>query len=277
MLIHIKVKNSFSLLQIAPTIAAYFHISLDSPARPIKRVLEFAYARYPAPHTVVLLVVDSLDIELYYELGNEFSTLHRLAEQNGFMLECETVSNHTTPAIASILTGLRPESHGILTSADAGRSTCKSILEQMEEQGRKAGVVIEEKGTEPLIGRLSGVYGISDREDIVEYDRLITEHTISMLNRHQLQLIFSHIRTIDRFAHRGWDLHLAARITDRNIGEIADAVSGIEGLLLICGDHQAHLNTGGKGVNRKEKVPLIVAAPPKRVQHGTGLDYSSRG
>ncbi len=260
------VKNSFSLLQIAPTLAVYFHIALDSPARPrpIKRILEFAYARYPTPHTVLLLVVDSLDMELYYELGNELRTLHRLAGQDGFMLECETVSNHTTPAIASILTGLTPESHGILTSADVGRSTRKSILELMEDQGRKTGAVLEKKGSEPLIGRLSCVYGISDCADIVEYDRQITEHTISMLNKHRLHLIFAHIRTIDRFAHRGWDLHRAARITDRNVSEIADAVSGIEGLLLICGDHRAHLSRASSGeriVDIKAKVPLIVAAP----------------
>ncbi len=256
-----------SLLQIAPTLARYFQITLNSPARPIEQVLRFAYARYPTPHTVVLLVVDSLDIELYYELGHELRTLHRLAEHDGFMLECETVSNHTTPAIASILMGQTPETHRIITSEDVGRSTWKSILELMEEQGKKSGAVIEEKGAEPLIGRLSCVYGVKDREDIVEYDRLITQHTISMLNNCRLQLVFSHIRTIDRFAHRDRDLHLAARITDRNIHEIADAVSRIEGLILICGDHQAHLTRANsikdsaKSTYKKAKVPLIVAAP----------------
>jgi len=72
-------------------------------------------------------------------------------------------------------------------------------------------------------------------------------------------MVFSHIRTIDRFAHRGWDLHLAATVTDRNVSEVADAVAAREGLLLICGDHQAHLrDRGSRGVGR---VPLIVAAP----------------
>jgi len=256
-----------SLLQIAPTIASYFGVHLVSPAHPIEQILKFAYSHYPVPHTVTLVVIDSLDLKLYYELGNELRTVHELVEQVGLLFECDTVSNHTTPAIASILTGLEPESHGILTSDDVGKSKIKSILELMEEEGKQAGAVIERKGAEPLIGKLSYVYGVKDREgmDIIEYDKIIKEHTISILrNGESVQMVFSHIRTIDRFAHRGWDLHLAATVTERNVNEIADAVAARQGLLLICGDHQAHLRDRDrsrrvdKGVG---KVPLIVAAP----------------
>jgi len=212
-----------SLLQIAPTIASYFGVRLVSPAHPIEQILKFAYSHYPVPHTVTLLVIDSLDLELYYELGNELRTVHELVEQHGLLFECDTVSNHTTPAIASILTGLEPESHGILTADDVGKSKIKSILELMEEEGKQTCAVIERKGAEPLIGKLSCVYGVKDREgmDIMEYDKIIKEHTISILrNGEPVQMVFSHIRTIDRFAHRGWDLRLAATVTDGNISEI---------------------------------------------------------
>ena len=121
------VMTSTSLLQIAPTIASYFNIHLVSPAHPIEQILKFAYSHYPVPHTVTLVVIDSLDLELYYGLGNELRTVHELVEQDGLLFECDTVSNHTTPAIASILTGLEPESHGILTSDDVGKSKIKSI------------------------------------------------------------------------------------------------------------------------------------------------------
>ena len=257
-----------SLLQIAPTIASYFGVRLVSPARPIEQILKFAYSHYPVPHTVTLVVIDSLDLELYYELGNELRTVHELVEQHGLLFECDTVSNHTTPAIASILTGLTPESHGILTSDDVGKSNIKSILELMEEEGKQTGAVIERKGAEPLIGKLSYVYGVKDREgmDIIEYDKIIKEHTISILrNVEPIQMVFSHIRTIDRFAHRGWDLRLAATVTDGNIREIVDAVAAGEGLLLICGDHQAHLKDRSRGVGARGvgKVPLIVTAPPR--------------
>ena len=257
--------QSISLLQIAPTLAEFFGVHLVSQARPVEQILNFAYSRKPIPKVVVLVVVDSLDFRFYFDFADALGGIHELVKRDGLLFECETVSSHTTPAIASILTGLRPESHGILTNDDVGTSSVNSILEILEDEGQKTAAAIETKGAEPLWGRISHVFAVDDREDIFEYDELIKTHTISVLKKQDLRLAFSHLRAIDRFAHRGLDLSVAAKATDENIRAIATAVGERDGMLFICGDHETHLKdrkakqaTHGKA---PATVPLIVCCP----------------
>jgi len=250
-----------SLLQIAPTLAEFFGIPLDSHIEPVEQILKVMHARNPK--VVVLVVIDSLDYQVYLDFAVELAELHELVEHDdGLLFECETVSNHTTPAIASILTGLRPESHKIRTSEDVGKSKINSILEILDDAGTPTAAVLETDGTKPLLGRISYVFAVDDQEDIVEYDALIKTHTISVLNhQYEVRFVFSHIRAIDRFAHRGWDLHVAARVTNENMKEIAKAVGERNGMLFVCGDHEAHLKERKSAQQDKATVPLIVCCP----------------
>ena len=252
--------QSLSLLHIAPTLAAFFGITLDSHVQPVEQILEVMRARKPP--VVVLMVIDSLDFQFYSEFAAELKVLHELVEHDdGLLFECETVSNGTTPAIASILTGLLPESHRIVTSEDVGKSKINSILEILDDAGKPTAAVLETQGTKPLLGRVSYVFPVDEREDIIEYDELIKTHTISVLNpQHEVRFVFSHLRAIDRFAHRGWDLRIAAKVTNDNMKEIGNAISKRSGMLVICGDHEAHLKER-KASNKKATVPLIVGCP----------------
>ncbi|MHC1600039.1 MAG: alkaline phosphatase family protein [Candidatus Methanospirareceae archaeon] len=248
-----------SQLQIAPTLAIFFGVHLISRVHPVEQILKVMYARNP--HMVVLVVIDSLDFRVYLDYADELAVLHEMVKHNGLLFECETVSNHTTPAIASILTGLEPESHGIITSEDVGTSKINSILEILDDAGKPTAAVLETAGTKPLVGRLSYVFAVDDREDIVEYDELIKTHTISVLKkREEVRFVFSHLRAIDRFAHRGWDLRVAARVTNENMIEIARAVGERNGMLVVCGDHEAHLKAREVS-HEKKTVPLIVCCP----------------
>ena len=249
-----------SLLQIAPTLAEFFGIRLTSRVHPVEQILKVMYARNP--QVVVLVVIDSLDFQVYLDFAVELEVLHELVERNeGLLFECDTVSNHTTPAIASILTGLRPESHKIRTSEDVGKSKINSILEILDEAGKSTAAVLETNGTKPLVGRVSYVFAVDDREDIVEYDALVKTHTISVLKKYEVRFVFSHLRAIDRFAHRGWDLRVAAKVTNENMREIARAVGERNGMLVICGDHEAHLKERKSAQQDKATVPLIVCCP----------------
>ncbi|MGB2842070.1 MAG: sulfatase-like hydrolase/transferase [Halobacteriota archaeon] len=254
--------QSLSLLQIAPTLAYFFGVHLNSQARSVEQILRFAYSRKPIPQVVVLVVIDSLDFRFYSDFADDLSEIHELVKRDGLLFECETVSSHTTPAIASILTGLQPDAHGILTSEDVGKSKINSILEILEDEGYKTAAAIETKGAEPLWGRISYVFAVDDREDILEYDELIKAHTISVLKKQDLRLMFSHLRAIDRFAHRGEDLSVAAKVTNENLGAIANAVSERNGLLVICGDHETHGKERQASQGKATAtVPLIVCCP----------------
>jgi hypothetical protein len=250
--------HAISLLQIAPTLAAFFGVPLNSSARPVESVLKFMRAR--KPNVVVLMVIDSLDLRIYSDFAAELEVLHRLAGRDGRLFSFEPISNHTTPAIASILTGLEPETHGIVVSADVATSKLKSILEILADAGTPTAAVLDTNGAEPLLGRMSYVFGVENREDIVEYDEEIRTHTLAVLRKQDVRFMLAHLRSIDRFAHRGWDLRVAARITNENMAVIAEAVRDRNGMLFICGDHAAH-RKNRTAAHAKIPVPLIVASP----------------
>ena len=85
-------------------------------------------------------------------------------------------------------------------------------------------------------------------------------YTISVLKKQDLKLVFSHLRAIDRFAHRGEDLSVAAKAVNENVRAIATAVSERNGLLVICGDHETHVKER-QASQEKATVPLIVCCP----------------
>ncbi len=246
-----------SLLHIAPTLAAFFGVPLESSKRPVEQLLAFLQAHNPS--VVTLMVIDSLDSPLYSALADDLEVLHELASE-GLVFDCETVTDTTTPAIASILTGLLPEEHGILTSKEVGTSPVNSILELLNDAGMPTAAILETEGTRPLVGRISYVCPVDDREDIEEYDALITMHTVSVVHKEEVRFVFAHLRAIDRFAHRNKDLHTAAQLINKHMGKIATAVRAREGVLLICGDHVAHV-AANKRAKKTGTVPLIVAYP----------------
>jgi hypothetical protein len=250
--------HSISLLQIAPTLAEFFEVPLISRAHPVESILNFM--RACKPHVVVLVIIDSLDLRIYSEFAAELTVLHTLAEKDGLLFSFEPVSNHTTPAIASILTGLEPESHGIVVSADVAKSKIKSILELLDDDGKPTAAIIDTNGAQPLLGRMSYVFGVENREDIVAYDEEIKTHTLAVLQKQDVRLVLAHLRSIDRFAHRDWDLQVAARVTNENMTTIVEAVRTRNGMLFICGDHTAHLKER-KATHSRIPVPLIVACP----------------
>jgi hypothetical protein len=251
--------QTISLLQIAPTLATFFAVALHSSARPVRQILDLMIAR--KPQVVVLAVIDSLDLQIYTDFAPELVELHQLVDQGGLIFACKPVSRHTTPAIASILTGLPPESHGIVVSEDVAASKIKSILEILDDYGKPTAAVLDTNGARPLEGRMRYVIGIENREDIMGYDAEITAHTLSILKtQREVQLLLTHLRSIDRFAHRGWDLHVAAGVVNEYMREITRAVADRNGLLFVCGDHEAHLPERA-AASRQQPVPLIVAAP----------------
>lgn len=67
---------------------------------------------------VVLAIVDSLGYGLYKALEQDLPKMRSMAEE-GLLLKAKCVASSTTPAIASILTGLMPQNHGISNTTQA--------------------------------------------------------------------------------------------------------------------------------------------------------------
>ena len=235
-----------SLVDIAPAIAELIGVPLpgaDGVARPELADLMQRCSR------VVLIIVDSLGYSTYRRLKPSMPFM------KGTLLRCEAVSDHTTPAIASILSGCYPDTHRVFTTADVLTSSIKSVLERAEECGVRTAVVIETDGAAAMKTKIELSEGVPDSRDIIAYDAAIKEHAIDLL-KHEPTLMALHFRAIDRYAHEGRsfnELAFAAESIDQHIAEICGHTLA-DSCIIVCGDHPFH----GKLIGDDHDVALII-------------------
>jgi hypothetical protein len=239
-----------SLIDIAPAIAELIGVPLpgaDGVVRPELSDLMRRCSRVG----VVLIIVDSLGYSTYQRLKPSMPSV----SVKGTLLRCEAVTDHTTPAIASILSGCYPRTHRVLTTADMLTSSIKSVLERAEECGVKSAVVIEADGAAAMKTKIELSEGVPDSRDIIAYDAAIKGHAIDLLE-HKPVLMVLHFRAIDRYAHEGRsfdDLAFAAGSIDRHIAEICRHTLA-DSCIIVCGDHPIH----GKRTEDDHGVALII-------------------
>ncbi|MDD1752964.1 MAG: sulfatase-like hydrolase/transferase [Methanotrichaceae archaeon] len=94
-----------------------------------------------------LLIVDSLGYSLFRWLEPHLQNMQTLAKE-GIAIEAKAVADSTTPAIASILSGLLPEHHGVFTKEVAKESSILSLPEIANASGLKSAVIMEKNGAE---------------------------------------------------------------------------------------------------------------------------------
>ena len=105
--------SPISQLDVAPTIAQVLEIRLPkTDGRIIDGIAGWGC------RDVVLIIIDSLGYDLFRWLEPRLDNMSSLAT-HGRIYSARAVSRHTTPAIATILSGLLPEHHGILDKAGA--------------------------------------------------------------------------------------------------------------------------------------------------------------
>lgn len=239
-----------STIDIAPTISRLLKIPMVPPSgRPVPEVE--IYAKEKGCKRAVIIVIDSLGYSLYWHLFPVMKNLHEITEK-GLLFKCRSPATITSPAIASIFTGYLPEEHNIYSTSDIYAETAKdsenprlkSIMEWACQAGMKASAVIESEGARSFRGRIKDFYGVPNSEDILDYDRQITEYSVRAL-REKPDILAVHLRTLDRYSHRveTWkEMKKAAKAIDKNLEEIFRNTEK-KTIFFICGDHAVH---GGK-------------------------------
>ena len=235
------------IIDIVPTISRLLNVPMIQPTgKPIPEVLK--YAKKKDYKRVVIIIVDGLGYSLYVHLFPIMKNLNELVKR-GLAFKCKSPATITSPAIASIFTGYSPEEHKIYSTADiyaerskdAENPKLKSIMECASQVGMNVSVVIESEGAESFRGRIKNFHGVPDSEDILDYDRQITEHAVCYL-KEKTDILAIHLRTLDRFSHRAknWkELKSAAKEVDNNLGIIfRNSEKGT--IFFICGDHSIH-------------------------------------
>ncbi len=224
-----------SLLDVAPTLARTLGIKIPvSDGQPIAEVDRWGCKN------AVLLIVDSLGYDLYKWLKPKMKNIGCLAN-SGLQLKARAVSNHTTPAIASILSGLTPDHHGIHDKAGAKESSLLSLPEIASFSGYKTAVIMEKNGAEVYDGLIEIVSGIPDTLGPREFDHESCQMTLEALSQ-KPRLLVSYFIGLDKTVHMGGGLEeitAAAETVDLCIGKIIRAADP-DTLIAISGDHPIH-------------------------------------
>lgn len=227
--------RKYSLLDIAPTIAKVLGIEL-----PVSDGCLIEEAVGWGCRNVVLIIVDSLGYDLYKWLEMDLKNIQTIALK-GVLLRAGTVSNRTTPSIASILSGLMPEHHSIYDKAGAKESSILSLPEIASASGLRSAVIMERSGAEVYDGLIEIIGGVSDSLSPREFDSEIQRLTLDAVSRRP-RLLVSYFLGIDKTVHLGLgprEIKNAAIFIDKCIGEVVRAVEH-ETLVIICGDHAVH-------------------------------------
>lgn len=245
----IESERAYSQVDIAPTVAVVLGFKIPyTDGQAIDLVEGWGCNK------AAIIIVDSLGYELLEYLLSRLESISLLID-DGLLLRARAVSNHTTPAIASILSGLLPEHHGIFDKAGAKTSSILSLPEMANSAGLASAVIMETNGAEVYEGLIQIVHGISDKIPPEEFDREACLKTILSLQQSP-KLLVSYFIGIDKKVHQGQDwtgIRNAALYIDRCIGEIAENADE-ETLLIICGDHPIHA-----GILKRTFEPYSVA------------------
>jgi len=244
-----------SILDIAPTIGAILGIGMPKAEG---RAIEDIVDKLEGAEHILLIIVDSLGFSTYRKFITRTPVLDsknpdKQGDIDKLAFRCRYFANHTTPAIASILTGVCPQIHRIAKTGDVYKSQHETVLEVANSCGIKSAIVIENEGADAMRSKVHSAMGVADSRNIIDYDTQIKNEAVKCLQG-EIQLVTIHFRALDRFAHEGRtdeELGYAASTIDRHIGDILGSVSDVG--VIVCGDHPIHLNNG----ESEEHVALI--------------------
>ncbi|MGD9911934.1 MULTISPECIES: alkaline phosphatase family protein [Methanothrix] len=246
-----NIMRTVSQIDIAPSIAKVLGFHLPHPdGRPIEEIGRWRCQR------AILIIVDSLGYELYRSFLPHLRHMREIAA-SGFLFRALHVADHTSPAIASILSGLTPEHHGIYDTESAKRSPILSIPEMASSAGLRSAVIMEKGGAEVYDGLIEYIGAVPRTLPPDEFDHHICRLTLEALSTDP-NLVVSYFIGLDKAAHNG--LHLdgfvrAAVSIDAQVGKIFNR-AGPETMMVIVGDHPVH---AGHMKNDDDKnVALII-------------------
>ncbi len=232
-----RIKQLIEQIDIAPTIAEMLEIPFQADGKPISEIVKYGKKCIK----IILLIIDSLGYSQYLNWLNFFNSTIK----NEKVYKCKINADKTTPAIASILSGKKPENHKVYQTEDVYKSKFKSILEAASTLGFKTAVIMEEKGALTFKNRINLIKPIKNRENIIEFDNEVKEKTLEALNE-ECNLIIAHFRILDKL---GYNVK-TVEIVNKNIVSIFNSCKP-KSLIIICGDHPPH--------NSKEiYIPIVV-------------------
>lgn len=226
-------------IDVAPTIARILGFPFRADGAPVEKLVSYGLGSA----RLSLLIVDALGYQPYLAHERSFEGLAWMGRV-GKLLKCKVNAYKTTPAIASILCGMKPKAHKVYRTGDVYKRPFKSVLEAASAAGVKSAVAMEEKGALTFEGRIDVVKPVKDEGDALAFDEAVKRGLLEAL-REGCGLSVAHLRALDKLGYASE----AVRSVDTNVLEVAKAL-GEGGLVMVCGDHPPH-------GSRERYTPLI--------------------
>ena len=213
---------------------------------------------------VLIVVIDGLRPDLI--TPHDAPTLTRLVEEGAATLDGRTVEpSHTLPSITSMLTGVRPTTHGITWNTyepDKGLVKATTIFDVAHHAGlRTAFFAGKIKLRHVAPPRALDHSTISDRPD-----PLVALDARKCLAEQQPNLMLVHLPGVDQAGHRyGWrddKQREALRVADASLGAMIAIIENMEPqnrwMVIVTADHGGQSRNHQRRIGANVRVPWIV-------------------
>ena len=213
------------LTDVTPTIASILNLSLSKrDGVPIPEIIQ----EIDKCSKLILVIADGLGLSVYEKYIDYFNF-------GGIVLECKSVCKHTSPAIATILTGIHPKNHSMFEAQDTYKSKGLSIIELASMRGIKSSIIMAKKGASSFQGNIDLVVEMEE-DEAIRYDKHVRD---ALVKAAQLTtLIVVHFRILDRFYHSKGNTEKDVDILSEHLKDIMLSLKNTG--ILICGDHAPH-------------------------------------
>lgn len=224
---------------------------------------------------VLVISVDGLRSDAL--LRANAPVMRGLMDRGAFTMWAQTTAVAVTlPSHTSMLTGVTPEKHGIVWNNDLPLGIHKySKRPTLFELARKAGfttAMVAGKSKFSALAKPVTLDWSYVPPKAVGSDEIVTDTTVRLIERHQPQVLFVHLPTVDTAGHdHGWgskEQLAAIADADRCIGRILGALRRRRlldsTLIIVSSDHGGAGKKHGRDDPRSRIIPWIAAGPGVR-------------
>jgi len=214
---------------------------------------------------VFVIVIDGLRPDALQRA--QTPNLDRLWQSGLYSWNAQTVMPSTTlPAIASLVSGVPPERHQILSNywtSALGRITVPTIFEIAQSDNISTAAFVSKHMLEHLFSLETPFFVLNTDA------RHLIEVAIEYIAEHRPRLVFLHLSDVDDAGHRsGWmtvrQLQAVERV-DEAIGLLLQSLEDLkilnDSVIIVTADHGGHGRIHGTDDPRDMTIPWILWTP----------------
>lgn len=191
--------------------------------------------------------------------------IDRLWQSGLYSWKAQTVRpSLTLPAIASLLTGLPPERHGVLQNvAELVALQAPTIFDIAYAAQISAAAFVGKRKLQALL-RAPGLFSAVGKDS-----REIVQAAVDYIAEHRPRLVFLHLAEVDTVGHQqGWmtvqQMQAVAEI-DEALGRLLHALEALDllkdSVIILTADHGGHGRIHGTDDPRDLTIPWILWTP----------------